>query len=92
MSLEAQRVNKNVKKQRKQQRGGGEGEERGRGGEGRGVCSIIVSHVVLLRMYFIVNFFLFRFCSVESKASDENDVKKKETRSERHKRVSKKIK
>lgn len=90
MSLEAQRVNKNVKKQRKQQRGGGRGEERGRGGEG--VCSIIVSHVVLLRMYFIVNFFLFRFCSVESKASDENDVKKKETRSERHKRVSKKIK
>lgn len=50
LSLEAQRVNKNVKKQRKQQRGGG--------GEGRGVCSIIVSHVVLLRMYFIVNFFL----------------------------------
>ena len=91
MSLEAQRVNKNVKKQRKQQRGG-RGEERGREGEGRGVCSIIVSHVVLLRMYFIVNFFLFRFCSVESKASDENDVKKKETRSERHKRVSKKIK
>ena len=78
-----------MKKQRKQQRGGGEG---GRKGEGRGVCSIIVSHVVLLRMYFIVNFFLFRFCSVESKASDENDVKKKETRSERHKRVSKKIK
>ena len=56
------------------------------------MCSIIVSHVVLLRMYFIVNFFLFRFCSVESKANDENDVKKKETRSERHKRVSKKIK
>lgn len=34
LSLEAQRVNKNVKKQRKQQRGGGRGEERGRGGEG----------------------------------------------------------
>ena len=53
LSLEAQRVNKNVKKQRKQQRGGG-GE--GRGGEG--VSSIIVSHIALLRMYFIVNFFL----------------------------------
>ena len=52
LSLEAQRVNKNVKKQRKQQRGGG------RGGEGRGVSSIIVSHIALLRMYFIVNFFL----------------------------------
>ena len=51
LSLEAQRVNKNVKKQRKQQRGGGEG-------EGRGVSSIIVSHIALLRMYFIVNFFL----------------------------------
>ena len=51
LSLEAQRVNKNVKKQRKQQRGGG-----GRGGEG--VSSIIVSHIALLRMYFIVNFFL----------------------------------
>ena len=49
LSLEAQRVNKNVKKQRKQQRGG-------RGGEG--VSSIIVSHIALLRMYFIVNFFL----------------------------------
>lgn len=35
LSLEAQRVNKNVKKQRKQQRGG-RGEEKGRGGEGRG--------------------------------------------------------
>ena len=56
LSLEAQRVNKNVKKQRKQQRGGGGGKKGG--GEGRGVCSIIVSHVVLLRMYFIVNFFL----------------------------------
>ena len=52
LSLEAQRVNKNVKKHQKQQRGGG-GE-----GEGRGVSSIIVSHVALLRMYFIVNFFL----------------------------------
>lgn len=52
LSLEAQRVNKKVKKQRKQQRGGG-GE-----GEGRGVSSIIVSHIALLRMYFIVNFFL----------------------------------
>ena len=49
LSLEAQRVNKNVKKQRKQQGGG-------RGGEG--VSSIIVSHIALLRMYFIVNFFL----------------------------------
>ena len=49
LSLEAQRVNKNVKKQRKQQRGGGGGE---------GVSSIIVSHIALLRMYFIVNFFL----------------------------------
>lgn len=29
---------------------------RGRGGEG--VSSIIVSHIALLRMYFIVNFFL----------------------------------
>ena len=38
--------------------GGKKGEGEGRGGEGRGVCSIIVSHVVLLRMYFIVNFFL----------------------------------
>ena len=48
LSLEAQRVNKNVKKQRKQQRGGG----------GEGVSSINVSHIALLRMYFIVNFFL----------------------------------
>ena len=46
-------VNKNVKKQRKQQPGGGEEK-----GEGRGVSSIIVSHIALLRMYFIVNFFL----------------------------------
>ena len=52
LSLEAQRVNKNVKKHQKQQRGGGEE------GEGRGVSSIIVSHIALLRMYFIVNFFL----------------------------------
>ena len=51
LSLEAQRVNKNVKKQRKQRRGGG-------GGGGEGVSSIIVSHIALLRMYFIVNFFL----------------------------------
>lgn len=58
LSLEAQRVNKNVKKQRKQQRGEGGRKRKGRGGEGRGVCSIVVSHVVLLRMYFIVNFFL----------------------------------
>ena len=50
LSLEAQRVNKNVKKQRKQQRGGGRG--------GEGVSSIFVSHIALLRMYFIVNFFL----------------------------------
>lgn len=50
LSLEAQRVNKNVKKQRKQRRGGGRG--------GEGVSSIIVSHIALLRMYFIVNFFL----------------------------------
>ena len=50
LSLEAQRVNKNVKKHQKQQRGG----ER----EGRGVSSVIVSHIALLRMYFIVNFFL----------------------------------
>lgn len=50
LSLEAQRVSKNVKKQRKQQRGGGRG--------GEGVSSIIVSHIALLRMYFIVNFFL----------------------------------
>lgn len=54
LSLEAQRVNKNVKKHQKQQRRGGGGEE----GEGRGVSSIIVSHIALLRMYFIVNFFL----------------------------------
>ena len=52
LSLEAQRVNKNVKRQRKQQRGGG-----GRRG-GEGGSSIIVSHIALLRMYFIVNFFL----------------------------------
>ena len=53
LSLEAQRVNKNVKKHQKQQRGGGGGE-----GEGRGVSSIIVSHIALLRMYFIFNLFL----------------------------------
>ena len=43
-----------MKKHQKQQRGGGKGGE----GEGRGVSSIIVSHIALLRMYFIVNFFL----------------------------------
>ena len=46
LSLEAQRVNKNVKKQRKQQRGG-RGEERGRGGEGRGGGFVVLSFLTL---------------------------------------------